>query len=263
MMRRLRSGESGFTLIELMISITIGLIVVSIASSALQQAIRGNLRIKDTAMMQESVYFTSHMVEQHLRQTGYKPVNNSLITGRRIPIPRNDEVFPEVGGEWLEGHYLKADTDSISVRFQGSSNNAGEVDGSIIDCGGNAIDADTVTDVSISIVDQKLVCTSNGVQYVIVGGENSVSVDELLISLGIDEGDNGSIDRYVDSSVATTAEMADTREILLRILLVSHRNLDAITRTYKFNNSEIDYPDNRYRREVIIRTVIRNVADFS
>jgi len=258
-----RRAQGGFTLIELMISVTIGLIVVGVASSVLKQTVRGNLKIKDTAMMQESVFFTSHMVEQHLRQTGYKTVDSSLITGRRIPIPRNDETFPVVDGEWLEGQYLKADANSISIRFQGSSDSSGSADGSIIDCGGNAIESDSVSDISFSLDGGNLVCTSNGVPYILLGSENTLSVDTLIISLGLDAGNDGSIDRYVDSSVATNADLASTREVLLRLLLVSHRELDALKGTYLFNNSEIAYPDNRYRREVIIRTAFRNSADLS
>lgn len=262
-MNGLRRAHGGFTLIELMIAITIGLVVIGVASSVLQQTIRGNLKIKDSTMMQESAFFTSHIVGQHLRQTGFKNVDSSLISGRRIPILRNEEIFPKVDGVWLEGQYLKADAASISIRFQGSSDSTGTADGSIIDCGGSAIASDTVSDVSIFLVDGNLICSSDGAQYTLTGSDDTLSVETLIISLGIDVGDDGSIDRYVDSAVATSAELSATREVLLRILLVSNTQFDALNRTYKFNNTELDYPDNRYRREVIIRTMIRNATDIS
>lgn len=258
-----RNSYSGFTLIELLISVTIGLLVISVASSVLLRTIMNNKKIKDTAMLQESVFITSHILEQHLRQTGFKKVDSSLISGRRIPIPRDVDIFPAVEGVWYEGQFLKADNTSISIRFQGSSDRSGIVDGSIIDCGGNAVAVDTVSDVSIRLANGNVICSSEGIQHIMAGSENTLSVETLLISLGIDEGDDGSIDRYVDSAVATSAELTATREVLLRVLLVSRTQLDALGRTYMFSNLKIGYPDNRYRREVIIRTMIRNSTDTS
>lgn len=255
--------QKGFTLIEILIAISAGLLVVSVASTVLQRTIVDNLKIKDSAMLRESAFFTSHLIEQHLRQTGYKNIDNSLVAGRRIPILRNDEIFPAVGSSWLQGQYLKASANSIGIRFSGSSNDAGVADGSIIDCAGNAIGKDIVSDISLSLTDGQLICSSGGVQQTLLGSEETLNVDVFKISLGIDDGNDGSIDRYIDSAVATNADFLATREILLRLLLVSKQPLDAMSRSYTFEDSEIDYPDDFYRREVVIRTMLRNAAEFS
>lgn len=253
----------GFTLIELLIAITAGLLVVSVASIVLQRTILENWKIKDSAMLRESAFFTSHLVGQHLRQAGYKNIDNSLIAGRRIPIPQNNEVFPEVDDSWSQGQYLKVGANSIGIRFNGSSNTAGIADGSIIDCAGNAIGADVVSDINLSLTDGKLICSSGGVQQTLVGSDETLNVDVFNITLGIDDGNNGSIDRYVDSSSATDTDLVATREVLLRMLLISNKRLDAMSRSYMFENTEINYPDNFYRREVVIRTILRNASELS
>lgn len=255
--------HKGYTLIEILIAITVGLLVVSVASVVLQRTISDNLKIKDSAMLRESVFFTSHLVEQHLRQAGYKDIDNSLVSSRRMPIRRNDEMFPAVASSWSEGQILKADANAISIRFSGSSDNAGVPDGSIIDCGGNAIGAGIVSDITLSLTNGQLICSSGGVQQTLLGSDATLDVDEFKITLGIDDGNDGSIDRYVDSASATNADFLDTREIVLVMLLVSNQPLDAMGETYTFEDSEIDYPDNFYRRELVIRTSLRNTTVVS
>ena len=250
----------GFTLIELLIAITVGLIVISAASSVLQRTVRENLKISDSAMLQEAAFFTSFTVEQYLRQTGFRSIDSTLINGRRLPIRRNEEVFPSVDSAWSQGQYLKTDDSSISFRFSGSSDSDGVADGSMVDCAGNAIGADTISDIGLSLANGRLVCTSGGTQQTLLGSDNTLSVETLAISLGVDEGNNGSIDRYVDSGAASANDMASTQEVILRMLLVSNRHVDAFGRTYTFNGVDIAYPDNRYRRELVIRTMLRNAA---
>ena len=259
-MRQLSARHAGFTLIELLIAMTVGLIVIGAASSVLQRTMKENLKINDSAMLQEAVFFTSFTLEQFLRQAGYKSIDSSLVRGRRLPVQRNEEVFPELESAWTQGQYLKADGSSISFRFGGSSDDAGVADGSIVDCAGNAIDANALSDISLSLVDGLLVCTSDGAQQTLLGGDNTLNIATLVISLGVDDGNDDSIDRYVDSADATANDLGKTKEIILRMLLVSNRQLDAFGRTYTFNSVETNYPDNRYRRELVIRTMLRNEA---
>ena len=262
-MARVRYQKTGFTLVELLIAITIGLLVVSVASSVLLSTVRDNVKIRDSAMLQESAFFTSHLVRQHLRQAGFKNIDSSLVASRRIPIPRNDEVFAEITGSWLQGQYLKADANSISFRFSGSSNSSGVADGSIIDCAGNAVAENVVSDISLSLIDKKLVCSSAGTQQILIGSDDTLDVDSLTITLGVDTGGDGSIDQYVDSAAATSADFAATREILLRLVFVSNQRLDAKNHTYLNNGSEVNHPDDYYRREVVIRTWLRNAMTTS
>ncbi len=255
--------QGGFTLIELLVAITVGLLVISVASTVLQRTVRDHLKIRDSAMLRESAFFTSHFVEQHLRQTGYKSIDSNLVAGRRSPIPQDDEIFPEVIGAWSQGQYLKVSENSIGIRFNGSSDSLGVADGSIVDCAGNAIGADVVSDISIALTNGQLICSSDGVQQTLLGSDETLDVDVFTITLGIDDGDDGSIDRYVDSTAATDVDLVGAREIVLRMLLVSNQRLDALNRSYIFNGSEITYPDNYYRREILIRTMLRNAKGLS
>lgn len=258
-MRHTPYRTQGFTLIEILIAVTISMLVISIASTFYQRTIRENAKIKDSAMLQESAFFTSHLVNQHLRQAGFKGIDSTRITGRIIPIPSNKDIFPKVDGVWEAGQFLKSNATSISIRFNGSSDSTGVADASIIDCSGAAVAAGTINSVTLALTNSRLVCTSDSATEIIAGSNTSFDVSDMIISLGVDDGNDGSIDRYVDSGDALPADLAATREILMNLLLVSQRNIDALGRQYQFNNTVIDYPDNRYRREVVVRTALRNL----
>ena len=51
-----------------------------------------------------------------------------------------------------------------------------------------------------------------------------------------------------------------TRDVAIRVLMASTQALDVSDRSYTFNNTEIDYPDDYYRRELVVRSALRNVA---
>ncbi len=252
----------GFTLVELLVAMATGMIIISVASSVLQNTVKESVKIKDAAMLQETSFFMSHLLEQHLRQAGYRGIDNSLIVGRRIPIVSNADAFPEVAGQWLEGQYLKSAADTLSIRFNGSSNSAGNADGSLIDCHGESVAAGVVEVVTLTLAAGQLLCTSGGVQTVLVGSDDTVDVVQFLIRLGIDDGQDGSIDRYVDSASLTNADLKAIREVVLRLLLVSNQSLNASGRTYDFDNAQISYTDDRFRREVVVRVALRNVLEL-
>lgn len=120
-----------------------------------------------------------------------------------------------------------------------------------------------MSDISIALTNGRLICSSDGVQQTLLGSDETLDVDMFTITLGIDDGNDGSIDRYVDSTAATDVDLVAAREIVLRMLLVSNKQLDALNRSYIFDGSEIAYPDNYYRRELLIRTMLRNTKGLS
>lgn len=251
--------QRGFSLIELLVAVTIGLIVIGAATKFYEGTVRSNLKIKDLAMLQESEFFTSHLVNQHLRQTGFKGIDYSIVTGTLLPIPDNKAIFPEVVGHWEAGQFLKTDASSISIRYNGYSDpNTGLPDGSIIDCSGNAVAEGTVIELTIALVNEKIVCSDGTNQENLLGADGSLRVERLLVQLGVDDGDDGSIDRYVASDAASLVDMNSTREVIMRMLAVSDRELDAESQKYEFNNTEYTYTDNYYRREILVRTALRN-----
>lgn len=249
--------SAGFTLIEVMIGLVIAMLVIGVATSFYQHTIRENLKIKDSAMLQQSAFFTAYIANQHLRQAGYKGIDASMINGRLMPIPANDDIFPEVTGEWEQGQFIRVANNTIGIRFNGSSDISGVADGSIIDCSGNPVAAGTIQDVALQLTGDQLICTSGGVAETLLGGDN-LAVSTMIINLGIDDEADGSIDRYEDPASISTDDLALVREVLIRLLMVSNRNLDATGRSYRFNNTDIVYTDDQYRREVVIRTALRN-----
>lgn len=256
-MRTGRSSITGFTLIEVLISVVIGLLVISVASSFYSRTVRENQKNIDSAMLQETAFFTSHRISQYLRQAGYKGIEQAMIGGRLLPVRDKYDVFPPVDDDWQQGQYIRADAASVSIRFNGSSNAAGVADGTMIDCNGVPAAAGDIQRISIRLVNGSLVCRPGQVSL-IGGDDDSPTVEQLKITLGVDDTNDGSVDRYVSSEAATFADMTATSEIFMRLLLVSPKELDAMGRKYSFNDIEYTYTDNRYRREVLVRIAMRN-----
>lgn len=140
--------QSGVTLVELMISMTIGMLVVMAATAILLSAKSGYLLQDDEAQIQASGRFAIEMVSRAVRQAAYFPGNGG---GNATPV--EDEVGAMIAG--LDARSLKSGTqgidsplkksvngsDVLAVRFFGSGA-AGNADGTMTNCAGFGVAAD-------------------------------------------------------------------------------------------------------------------------
>lgn len=129
--------QSGLTLIELMISITLGLLVVMAATALLLSAKSGYIAQDDGARMDDTGRYAVELITRAVRQAAY--VNWDR---QEAPAVVKPEMSPSLEG--LDAHRLKGDTpgmtsplgtavngsDVLSVQFFGAR------DGAVVNCAG-------------------------------------------------------------------------------------------------------------------------------
>lgn len=144
-------GQSGVTLIELMISMTIGLVIVMAATVLLMSTKSGYLMQDDEAQIQASGRFAIDTVSRAVRQSAYFPWDGTgnaqlstdfigaMITGLDARSLKNSTQ-----GIDLPVRKSVNGSDVLAVRFFGSGA-GGAVDGTMMNCAGfgvaGAVDA--------------------------------------------------------------------------------------------------------------------------
>lgn len=243
---------SGFTLIELLTSLVIGLLIMTAATSLAVTSADSRRLVKLQSELQDNSFFISQLLKQQFAQIGYRPIDLSG-DARAMPIRNVQQYFPIVTGEWTQGQVLKVTGNTLSFRFDGASNPDGTPDGSVFDCLGNAVAAGTIIETDLSIQDNNLDCT--------IGTDSerlADDIEQMIITLGVDNNNDGSIDNVVDSAAASEADFSNAVKLNVNLLLRTRDNLTKTKKTYRFNGADIVATDNRLRKEVAFSVALRN-----
>lgn len=138
--------EAGLTLVELMVSITLGLLVVMVATALLLSSKSGYTTQDDATRLQETGRYALESITRAVRQTAYEnwdreqaPIvlaagmsaNLAGLDARRLneePSGIESPVTPSING-----------SDVLAVRFFGTG--SGDGDGTILNCAGFSVAA--------------------------------------------------------------------------------------------------------------------------
>ncbi len=249
--------QAGFTLLELLISITIGMILMLAATSMVISTAESRRIVRYTAELQEEAFYIAHIIKQQLAQSGFRSIVMPTGASRAIPIANRDVHFPAVAGRWTDGQLVNATGNTLWYRFDGASRPDGTPDGSIYDCLGNAIPAGAIVESSISVQGNDLLCTVGGTTELLVDGSNGTRVEGMQITLGVDSNGDGEVDRIPGTATATNADFQNAINITVRILLASEDNAINHNQTYFFNGP-ITATDNRLRVESVASVALRH-----
>lgn len=266
------SKAAGFTLIELMISLAIGAIVIGAGLTLYVQTSSNRNLLQAELALQENSYYIDQTLRQLLNQTGHRPLNSTLLPTPVLPIYVPDDAFAETSGSaspagtagggttqggWEKGEYIRVENNGISIRFNGSSDASGDADGTIVDCQGGAIAESETADISFTVVDGALQCTSAGVSVDLIAQEDSVMIEDVALLWGLDTNNDNSVDNYVTAT--NTLDDSDTLRSIRMLLLLSSRDEVAVSNpVYAFNGVEYTSTDSRIRREVATTVLIKN-----
>lgn len=257
----MRSGpksSSGFTLIELMISVAIGVIILSVAVGLVFTSAESRRIVKHSAELQQEAFFVTHTLKQQLAQTGYRGIIPGNPSARSVPIATRAVTFPAVPGEWESGQVVKAENGTLFYRFDGASLFDGSADGSVFDCLGNTIPQGSHQESQISLQNNKLVCTVGTDSIVLIGTDDGTRVEQLDFSIGVDtDGDNG-VDQLIESDAATTDDFLNARSLTLNMLLATRDAVIKNSKSYRYKGGDNTSTDNRLRTEVVVSVAIRN-----
>ncbi len=263
--------STGFTLIEVMISLAIGVIVVATGFTIYVQTIKVENFIQAELSLQSNSYFIHQTLRQFVNQAGYRALDFSNPNSSILPIKLTDNAFS--GGDtsgltqntgsivtfglqadsfssWQEGQYIRVDTDGFSIKFEGSSDLAGVADGSVVNCQGDAIESGVVEELNFSIANGAFQCTSsNGTAVELVSPDDEIEVEQLIVRWGVDTDNDGSVDEYRLAADAT----AFSEKILaarFTLLLSSKDAVQSANAEYTFDGAQFTSTDQKLRHEL-------------
>jgi type IV pilus assembly protein PilW len=248
----MQRNYSGFTLIELMVSMTIGLLLTIVVANLFLGSRATYQTTDETSRMQENIRYAYQLLTRTVHIGAY----------RSSPNTRLDQVFT-AGNQAVNGTEGGGTVpDSFTIRFQGSGIGTGTgADGSIVNCQGGEVDAGTIMKSTFSIAagangSNALFC-DNGVGAPV---EVVSDVDNMQILYGEDTDSDMVADRYV---VATSVSNFDNVVSVRAALLFRTTNISSSvlkdTGTYDLNGTVVGpFNDTRIRRVVTLNLNLRN-----
>ena len=130
-MKPLKRLPMGFSLVELMVAMTIGLALTLVVAQLFLGSRQTQATQDDLARIQEGARFAVELMAKELRMAGYKSFDSTGVF---------DAANPEITGSNDTGTNL---SDQIQVRYFGSSDTAATaVDNTVLNCLGNAVGRD-------------------------------------------------------------------------------------------------------------------------
>lgn len=228
--------ESGFTLIELMVAITIGLLITVVVIQAYVQGLGTQQAQTDLTRVQESSRFAFDLLARSIRKAGYKNPRALGVgfcdtsTDQRL-LMTNDSASLSIGGNTYPILNL---SDIIRVRYYGEG--IGAADGTVVDCLGNAIAANTrVEDTFFVAADPN----NNGepTLYCFAGSSATAQplipgIESMQLLYGDDSNTDGTIDQYVPA--ATVSSPNNVRSVMISVVArtTGATNVDRSARTF-------------------------------
>lgn len=255
---RTQSKLNGFTLIELMVAMVIGMVVIGAAISMFRTTVSHQRSISYRAQLQEESFFLSHALRQQIAQIGYRPIDDLKVNGRIMPIDDRQTAFPEVPNSWEQGQTIKLVGNSLYYRYYGASNETGTVDFSVFDCLGNPIAEGSVRENAISLQDNQLICTVDANSAVIGGADEGVLIEKIIYEIGIDDDGDREIDRNIDAATATNTDFTNAKQLIVRLLLSTPNGIAVQKQPYMFNGEQFNSTDRKLRLESEVSMALRN-----
>lgn len=178
------SHEQGFTLVELMVALVLGLLVLGMVITAYLGNTQASRFQNGVLRVQENGRFAIDMLSRTMRMAGYDdPASAAPVTGHAI------KGAATAGAAALTQTGIKANTDIIAVTYEGGTD--------IRDCQGNNFAQGVVRTSQYAVRDDgNLVCLTNATGATVQ--ELAEGIEDMQILYGIDPDEDGVANRYVD-----------------------------------------------------------------
>ena len=260
--------QGGFSLIELMIAMVLGLLLMVVISQLFLTSKRNFSATDDSARVQENIRFASQLLTRHLRLAGYRANATTLSSTTFAAGTNSAGLFGTDGGGTV--------SDSIKLRFQGSglgtsaargtmataymTADDANADGLVVDCRGFRVDANLVS------FNQYTIATgANGSNALFCNGSEIISdVDNMQIVYG-EETDialsdsNYGPNYYVAAGSVTNMDQVTSVKIALLFRSPNATSDVTISKSYNLLGTTIaSFGDKRSRRAVTVTVSLRN-----
>jgi len=252
--------DRGFTLVEVLIALTIGMVLTLVVSLLFVGSRRTYATTDDASRVQENIRYTYQLLNRMVHLSGYKSSPNS----------KTEEIF-HAGNPVLratDGGGVAPD--SFSVSFQGNNDGTGiAADGSILDCLGNPVAAGITAINTFTIANHP----TTGVPglYCAVGNPAGTPVEivpnvaNMQILYGVDNDADLVADRYDAAGGIALDNVRSIRFAFLFVsptasaLLADNQKMDKSgaksDRTYDLNGVSVGPFTDRFSRRAFTMTV--------
>jgi type IV pilus assembly protein PilW len=247
------TSSKGFSLIELMVAMTIGLLIALVVSQGYMSAVLTQRSQSDVARLQESARFAFDLFAREARMAGFR--DNATVIGATwlqfdpalatssFIAGSNDAATVSLVGTTTVTPTVLNSSDTITFRFYGSDNTAGTAaDGTIIDCQGRPVRrADLLTEVIYVALDSSnnneptLFCSS------VVNGTGTPApiplipgVESLQILYGEDTDADGVVNRYVPMGSLTS--LGNVKSIRVSFVVRTAAKSGSVAAAQSFNH---------------------------
>ena len=246
------SQQEGFTLVEIMIAITIGLLMMA-GILQISAASKESSRLqRNMSFVQENIRMATELLGRDIRQAGYFEDDNPAnpISALDPFVNLSDPTLVTTAAITADGD--GADSDQITVSYESDT-----------DCLGRptpTVDGNRFAENHYFIENERLMCRGNGnnEEEALVEGVESM---QILYGENTD-GDPRSANRYVQAGVADPENIVSVR-IALRFHSREHVRQSIDNNQYALLDAAADGPaagDKRLRREITTTIALRNAS---
>ncbi|MFN3715834.1 MAG: PilW family protein [Thiobacillus sp.] len=226
-------AQTGFSLVELMIAMVIGLLLIAVVGNVYLAGRQSFQDQNESARLQETGRFVLDVISRIVHEAGRADVapDNTLLTFAGIPG----------AGMALDGvNGAGAAPDTLTIRFASAS--PGEFDCLGAGIGGTAA-APVVVTQTMTLAGTDLRCTSS------IGATTqplAANVEDFQVTFGIDTNNDMSVDRYVDPTAANAPAARAVRVCVL--VSTADGRAPAAQQYIDCNGNVVIAPDRRIRR---------------
>lgn len=245
----MRNANRGFTLVELLVALTIGLLLTIVIAQLFLGSRQSYATTDDLSRMQENMRYAQQLLARTIHMAGFKSAPNSITLN---VFSGANALIAGVDGGGIT-------PDSVTVRFQGSGDGTGTPDGSVVDCHGNRIDAGVIATNAFTVAPgangaNALFC-NNGVN----NWEIVPDVENMQILYGEDTDGDLTVDRYVTATNVTNMNNVVNVRIALLLRTANLTNVVPDVKVYNLNGTPVGpFNDLRMRRVLVSTLNLRN-----
>jgi len=232
----------GFSLIELLVALAIGLLVTLVVTQAYLSGLGAQRAQTDVGRAQESSRFAFDLLARSLRKAGYKnpkAPGTGFCDSSNVPriIVSNDASAISASTFGTSATIVNS-SDVIQVRYfgEGLATTPFTTDGTMRDCLGNTIASNTLVSDTFFIAadttnnnEPALFCYSSNAT-----GSGNVAlvpgVESMQLLYGEDTDGDGAVNRYVPGSAITNTNANNVRNTMLS-LVTRTANANAVDRS--------------------------------
>ena len=242
MMNTIPGREKGFSLIELLVALAIGLLVTLVVMQAYLSGLGTQRAQTDLGRAQESSRFAFDLLARSLRKAGYKnpkAPGTGFCESSNVPrILVSNDPAAITASNFGTAATIVNNSDVIQVRYfgEGLATPPFTTDSTMRDCLGNTIASNTqVSDTFFVAADPSnnnepaLFCYSSNAT-----GSGNVAlvpgVESMQLLYGEDTDGDGAINRYIPGSAITNANANNVRSAMLS-LVTRTANTNAVNRS--------------------------------